>query len=215
VSDRCTCGARLVEDALFCHKCGRPQRDVGPAEPEPAAPPPLPTFHGDIPRIKPPVPEITFHNGIAVRIAMVCAVGAWILINVSSQFVLPAIWIVPWLMASGFLAVYLYHRRTGLLITVKSGARLGWLTGVFCFLIALVLFVLTLAIATTQGGFTAMFRQQMEAQGAANIDEMVRMLESPGAMGMIVVFSTIVGFLLMVTPPVIGGALCAKVLEKD
>jgi hypothetical protein len=215
VSEHCTCGARLVEDALFCHKCGRPQREIGPAEPEVIAPPPLPTIRGDLPRALPSLQEITFHNGIAVRIALLCAVGAWILINVTSQLVLPAIWIVPWLTASGFLAVYLYHRRTGLLVTVKSGARLGWLTGIFCFLIAMILFLLTIAVATTQGGFTAMFRQQMEAQGAANVDEMIRLLESPGAMGMIVIFGTIMGFLLMVTPPIIGGALCAKVLEKE
>jgi hypothetical protein len=111
--------------------------------------------------------------------------------------------------------VYLYHRRTGLLVSVRSGARLGWLTGVFCFLIALILFLLTLAVATTQGGFTALFRQQMEAQGAPNVDEMMRMLESPGAAGMIVAFSVIFGFFLLVMLPILGGALCAKVLEKE
>jgi hypothetical protein len=202
-----------VEDALFCHKCGRPTREIAPAEDEPE-PPPLPAPIQEV-RRAPAAPEISFHNGVAVRIALVCAVGACVLINVSSQFILPAIWIVPWLTAAGFLAVYLYHRRTGSLVSVRSGARLGWLTGIFCFVIVLILFLLTLAVATTQGGFVAMIRQQMEAQGTPNVDEMIRVLESPGALGLVLVFSTVVGFFLLVTPPIIGGALCAKVLEKE
>ncbi len=32
--DFCTCGAQLPLDALFCHKCGKPQRDVIEPEPE-------------------------------------------------------------------------------------------------------------------------------------------------------------------------------------
>ena len=30
----CSCGAQLPPDALFCHKCGKPQRDI--VEPDPA-----------------------------------------------------------------------------------------------------------------------------------------------------------------------------------
>ena len=32
--DFCTCGAQLPPDSLFCHKCGKPQRDVIEPEPE-------------------------------------------------------------------------------------------------------------------------------------------------------------------------------------
>ena len=28
----CSCGTRLVEDALFCHKCGKPTREIVPEE---------------------------------------------------------------------------------------------------------------------------------------------------------------------------------------
>ena len=39
--DSCTCGAQLPPDALFCHKCGKPQRDlVTPDDPpEPVSAP--------------------------------------------------------------------------------------------------------------------------------------------------------------------------------
>ena len=30
--ETCTCGAQLPPDSLFCHKCGKPQREI--AEPE-------------------------------------------------------------------------------------------------------------------------------------------------------------------------------------
>ena len=40
VPEYCTCGAKLPEDALFCHKCGKPQReDLIVAEPPPPPPP--------------------------------------------------------------------------------------------------------------------------------------------------------------------------------
>ena len=34
-----------------------------------------------------------------------------------------------WWLTAGFLAVYIYRRRTGQLLTVDSGLRMGWITG--------------------------------------------------------------------------------------
>ena len=37
MSEFCTCGAELPPDALFCHKCGKPQREISAhVEEEPA-----------------------------------------------------------------------------------------------------------------------------------------------------------------------------------
>ena len=216
VAEHCSCGALLVEDALFCHKCGKPQRDIGPAEPDATEPPPPPLTPAIALSAAPPTPaDINFHNRIAVGIAMLCAVGAWILINVSTGLIVTALWAIPWLTVAGFSAVYLYHRRTGILLSVGKGARLGWLTGIFSFLIALVLFVVTIAIASTQGGFLTMFRAQMEAQAGPNIDEVTRALESPASVAVMLIFGLLFGFCVTVVLPVLGGALCAKVLEKE
>jgi hypothetical protein len=46
---------------------------------------------------------------------------------------------IPWpfvrlplaFLAAGFLAVYLYSRRTGQTLSIRSGARMGWITGIF------------------------------------------------------------------------------------
>ena len=70
MDERCTCGTYLVEDAMFCHKCGRPTREIpnlgGAAVVEAAIParatipPPLPEGP----------PEIGFNNHVAVRTAL-------------------------------------------------------------------------------------------------------------------------------------------------
>src|ERR1044071_8323555 len=65
VPEFCTCGARLPEDARFCHKCGKPQRDE-PLMVEEARPPP--PFPRDVPVVL--APPIGFHNGPAVRIGL-------------------------------------------------------------------------------------------------------------------------------------------------
>ena len=40
---------------------------------------------------------------------------------------------------AGFLAVFLYRRRTGQRLSVASGARLGWICGIFGFVIVAVM----------------------------------------------------------------------------
>ena len=103
----CTCGTQLVPDALFCHKCGRPTREIVVPEPEVAAPPPPP------PRPEPP--PLNLHNTLALRIALLVSLSATML------FFLPYL---NWL-AAGFFAVFFYRRRTGYLLSMESGIWMG------------------------------------------------------------------------------------------
>ena len=76
VPEFCTCGAQLPPDARFCHKCGKPQYDypvVEEAEPEPA--PPQRGGCGASRRAAISA-DISFHNGLAVRIGFIAAMGA-------------------------------------------------------------------------------------------------------------------------------------------
>jgi len=140
----CSCGAQLPPDSLFCNKCGKPQREVVAAEPEPESdaallpPPPAPVA------IVPP--PLNFHNLVAIKIAFMMAVLATLM-----SF-LPY---VNWL-AAGFFAALMYRRRTGYLLNLESGLRLGWMTGMLMFVIIMVIFTASMALISAAGGLAAL-----------------------------------------------------------
>jgi len=122
----CTCGAQLAPDALFCHKCGKPQRDVAAVEPEVLPPPPPP------PVVEPPKVDaapVNFHNREALKVALLCAILSMFL------FFLPY---VNWV-AAGYFAVFFYRRRTRRTVNIAAGVRIGWLTGLMTFAIMAIL----------------------------------------------------------------------------
>ena len=207
--ERCTCGAQLPEDALFCHKCGKPQRElVGVEEPEPAvAPPPIPvTIAAAV------APVINFHNGTAVRIALGMGVLAFMCLLVVGQLALPEALIFVWLAAAGFLAVFLYRRSTGQRLSMMNGARLGWISGIFAFVIVTIILTL-FVIALSEPSVVAALREQIKTRGIpeANLDQMIASLHSPAgitsALGLF--------FLLFTVLPAFGGAVGAKLLDRD
>ncbi len=212
VPERCTCGAQLPEDALFCHKCGKPQREIVAAEePEVVSAPPLP-----IPAAaEVSVPDsqgITFHNGTAVRIALCMGVLAFLCLLVVGQLALPEALIFVWLAAAGFLAVFVYRRRTGQRLSVMNGARLGWISGIFGFVIVTILLTL-FVVALSEPSVVTALREQIKTRGIpeANLDQMIEALRSPsgitGALGLF--------FLLFTILPAFGGAVGAKLLGRD
>jgi len=126
MADFCSCGAELPPDALFCHKCGKPQRELPEVAVE--APPP-PAVRLEPASLPPPAPP-NFRNPVALKIALLVAMGA------TALFFLPY---VNWL-AAGYFAVFLYRRQTGCAVNVGAGVRLGWITGLFTFPLAAVFY---------------------------------------------------------------------------
>jgi len=205
----CTCGVQLPPDARFCHKCGKPQYDypgiVEEAEPQA---PPLPV---EAPRVL-VAPEIGFHNRLAVRIGFVAALAA-IFVNLV-PLPLPFVRLVIAFIAAGFLAVFLYSRRTGQILSVQGGARLGWITGIFSFAMSIAFFTVAMIGVSNQGGLAKSIESQFPPDDART-QMLTQMLNDPANLAALVLFSLIVMFVILTALPIIGGALGAKVLARE
>jgi membrane-anchored glycerophosphoryl diester phosphodiesterase (GDPDase) len=93
---------------------------------------------------------------------------------------------------------------------------MGWITGVFCFLIAMVFFTITIISISSQEGLAAFYRKQFTGRVPAGVDmnQMLAMLESPAGLGTVLVFALVVLFLIYTLLPTVGGGLAARILEK-
>jgi hypothetical protein len=200
------------EDARFCHKCGRPLYEIPnlepEPEPEPIAPPTVLPEPARLPK------DINFRNRAAVRAGLMAALVCSLLIFfVPLPAFISIIWAVVVLTAAGFGAVWLYGRRTGEELSVKKGARMGWMTGVFCFLFAGVMIALAIFAISSNTEMSQAFRDQIAAQGGPGMDpeEVLEMVLSPIG----ILFIALSFFLFFTALPTVGGAMGAKVLEKE
>jgi hypothetical protein len=215
VEGYCTCGAKLPADALFCHRCGKPQRDDIP-EPEPQPEP----FSREEPAAEPtelaavataPLAEINFHNGAAVRVGFLAAALVQLLTTLSAavgaSLFLPLI-----LFAGGFYAVILYRRRTGAGLTPANGVRIGWMTGVFAFVIMTVFF--TLGIAMLAGSDQLMKAYQDSASNLGlppdAAKQIEKLMQDPAAFGLSLLFGLAIQFLILTLVCALGGLVGAK-----
>jgi hypothetical protein len=204
VGERCTCGAVLVDDALFCHKCGKPQREIVAVEepPPPVAevPPPLPVQAA---------PAIGFHNRNAVKIAMLAGILSIVLSAITGQVAVP---LGPlWLMAAGFWSVFVYRRRTGERLSAMNGAHLGWICGVFGFvLVALMMTILAMALSDASAVDAVRDQWQHYGRSEAELNQLLTAFRNP----VNVLAAMPVFFLLFTLLPAFGGALGAKLLDR-
>lgn len=207
-----------MEGALFCHRCGKAQRELLTAEPVEADPPPA-----DVAEVSntaaaaavPPPPRVlpvSFGNSVAVRVGFLAA-------SVASMLdALP--WVdmlfVVWSAAAGYVSVVLYRKRTGQTLSVRGGARMGWITGVLNAVIVIVFFTLTFVASISD--FTATYRQQLgalQARDPASYAKASGFLESPYALATGVIVLLFAMFVVFTTAGIAGGALSAKMGKKD
>ena len=211
MAEYCTCGAELPPDARFCHKCGKPQREEPNFESEDVAPAPLePPASVPAAHISPP--EIGFHNSLAVRVGFLAGSLAFL---VSSLPFHPLVRVLL-LLAAGAFSVYLYGRRSGQPMEMRGGARMGWITGLFCFVIFTVLFTVSLVVLAfllRDGSMLAFYREQLAAMGMSQdkIQQAMEIFQSPmQIVGMLVWLFVTSTFI-----PALGGALGARLLRRD
>jgi hypothetical protein len=208
VPEFCTCGAQLPPDALFCHKCGKLQRDEPLPVPDELVPPPVAVVSAQ------PTgpPEIGFHNAQAVRVAFLVGSVAFLLFSLPFHIVLKLLF----LLGAGVFSVFLYGRRSGYSVEIGGGARIGWITGLFCFVILTVLFAASMALLSVllrDPATATQFREQMGAMGMSpeKVQQATELFQSPvqvlGALLSLFVTSTLI--------PALGGMLGARLLRKN
>ncbi len=203
----CTCGAQLPLDALFCHKCGKPQRDLVVPETEIATQPPPPVS------IQPPLspvsgPPLNFHNPVAVRIALLVAITATVL-----SFLPFLNWI-----AAGFFAVFLYRRKTGSLLDVGAGMRMGWITGILMFGFWAVIFTAQQLPSALSGRLGTVFQEQLKnfpSQQDPMVQQMIRFFQSGPGIFAVLLLSLVALFVFITGLSMAGGALGAKMMRRN
>ena len=193
----CTCGAQLASDSLFCHKCGKPQRDI--VEPEPQAPEP------EVSTISPPAPAAaplpTFRNPVAMRIALMIAVFATFL-----SF-------LPYVncLAAGYFAAFLYRRRTGSRLNLLAGVRMGWITGVLMFAIIAALVTAFVVLFGNNAVFQAEIKSMADPRAREMLQGVLKIIQDRTALALFLMQS----FLLVTCLCMAGGALGAKLAGRD
>jgi len=196
----CSCGTQLAPDALFCHKCGKPQREL--VVPEPVIQAERPQFLPPRDVLRDALP-LNFRNAAAVRIALVVAAASTLVF-----FFLP---FLNWVFG-GFFAVFLYRRRTGSLLNLNAGMRLGWITGVLAFALYIVPFALQLP------RMSSLMEERLRAmrpQDPAIIEQMMGFFQTGAGMAIVVGFTLAAMFLIITSLSMAGGALGAKVVGRQ
>ncbi|MDX2266485.1 MAG: hypothetical protein NW208_00130 [Bryobacter sp.] len=223
MAELCSCGARLVEDARFCHRCGKPTfepllEDEAEQAAETqgeaaAAPTPVDTLSPALAALG----DITFSNGHAVRIGLIVAACAVLIFVPLSQAIgLSFLGIFFLTIASGLLAVLLYQRRTGAVLSAKQGARLGWITGIFIFLIFLVLFTISLIPALESGELARVPDEALRGKlPPADIEQVKKILANPLLLSASILFFMAIYFVGATVLTSLGGMLGAKFLRRD
>lgn len=217
----CTCGAELPPDARFCHRCGKPQRDE--IVPETVSRPPDPTPElltttvarpaaaGGAPSGMPP--RVNFHNATAVRIGLLMA-GVASLLGALPAMALGLPGLAIWWLTAGFMSVYVYRRRTGQFLTVDSGLRMGWITGLLGSTITSVVFTASVVPLIRGGGITKLYEEQFHKMygNDPNVQQALKILENPSGLALVVVCALLFFFLIITFLCTAGGALGAKLV---
>jgi len=195
----------LPPDAVFCHKCGKPQR----AEQIEAGEPELPVAAAPVVA---PLP-VNFHNPIAVRAGLTMASLAALL----SWLPFLNLGLVVWWLLAGFFSVYLYRYRTGQSLTMRGGLQMGWITGILTFALTMLLFTFSLVVlALSKGGFTNLLQQARQmAPNDPNLEQAVRAFQTPTVAATAILFTLALFFALIMLLCTLGAALGARMGRND
>jgi hypothetical protein len=187
--------------------CGRPTS----GEPEPIVD--VPRLILTAPVLPPPVPEarVSFANPAALRIAFAAAALSILLDTIP----LLGLLFVIWAMGAGFMAVWLFQKRTGLPLSVGNGAKLGWITGVFSSVLLTIM--VTVTVVFNGDKLAEEFRRQaaITLSKDPNYQQVLSTFENPASLATMIIFLMLFIFLLLSLASVAGGALGARFSNKQ
>lgn len=148
---------------------------------------------------------ITLANRAAVRAALPAGFAAFFLSGPLGALGLVA------LVGGGVFAVYLYRRSTGQSVSAANGARLGWITGLFLFVLLLLSFTASIMLEPT---FFDDLQKQITERATlpeADVQRIISMVRTPLGIAAMVLGM----FLSSTLPPALGGAVGAKLLGRN
>ena len=91
--EHCSCGTTLVENARFCHRCGKPTFEMEDVAEADAPPLPMAQAIPDATSAATPRP-ISFRNPIAMRVAFLMCVGIMLVQVIPGAQLLFVLWFV-------------------------------------------------------------------------------------------------------------------------
>jgi hypothetical protein len=157
--------------------------------------------------------RVNFHNATAVRIGLIMA-GIASLLSALPAMALGLAGLAIWWAGAGFLSVYIYRRRTGQFLTVDSGLRMGWITGLLGSTITSVVFTASVVPLIRGGKLASLYEEQFRKMygNDSNVQQALKMLENPSSLALVVVFVLLFFFLIITFLCTAGGALGAKLM---
>jgi hypothetical protein len=120
------------------------------------------------------------------------------------------LWQLLSIVVGGFASVYLYQRRTGDYLSLRAGLQIGWMTGLFCFIVTMVMLTALLAILAGLGE-SGLKQLSIESGRPEIADAFASMLSNPAML----VVGLVTAFFFMTMLGSAGGALGSKVLERE
>ena len=155
--------------------------------------------------------SVTFRDGMAVRTGLLAASVVQLVSTISAavgaSLLLPLV-----LLGGGFYAVVLYIRRTGARLSVVNGARMGWITGIFCFVIMTVFFTAGIALLAGSNELMKAYKDSAASLGLPPeaAQQFEKLAADPGAFAASIILGLVFQFVFLTLFCSVGGALGAK-----
>jgi hypothetical protein len=205
-----------VEGNTFCGQCGAPQIRVmapGDALDQPGAAPSIP--HPVQTYIAPPQPRIAWNN--AAQKAMLVGLLSVLVLEAMSRLLPGLLVYLLGLPAAGAFAVWLYHRSTRQELTGGMGARIGAVTGLFGFLVNML--VAGAMMKARPGAMSEEFKRGMQEALKNNPDpnaqQMMQKLMSPEGIALMLTIGVVFLLVIFLVLCSLGGLMGASLTREE